>query len=78
VIAPASSAPPRYTPPQPIPGTNTGVIPLPRLPSLDRTTALPVQPANYYLISARPALVPTPPRVQPAILDNDGWQPARD
>lgn len=40
-------------------------------------TAVPAQPA-YYLISTRPAASATGFTAPPAILDNDGWLPARD
>jgi hypothetical protein len=71
---------PRYTAPQPIPSASpsgsVAPIPLPRLPSMERTTALPM-PTNIYLISSRPAL-PVAPVASPAVLDNDGWQPSHN
>jgi hypothetical protein len=71
---------PRYTAPQPIPGPNSNVapIPLPRLPTLEKTTSFST-PSNVYLISSRPAITTLPATSsRPAILDNDGWTPARD
>jgi hypothetical protein len=69
---------PRYTAPQPIATPSTvNPIPLPRLPTLEKTTSLSA-PGNIYLISARPTLSVAPAVSSRPVVDNDGWMPARD
>jgi hypothetical protein len=72
------TAMPRYTAPQPIPSVNnTAPIPLPRLPTMEKTTSLSA-PTNVLLISSRQAITPAPAPASPVILGNDGWQPVRN
>jgi hypothetical protein len=69
---------PRYTAPQPIPSANNvAPIPLPRLPTMEKTTSLST-PTNFLLISSRPAIGSAPATTSPVILGNEGWLPVRN